>query len=658
MSGGPAAYIWSSEMNRTERPRLVLRATVIAAVLVAISAGAIRADATWTAQPVTVSDLGDWASFEAISCPAAGNCTAVGSYYTTNPAGESVAFTQSSSDGVWAEGTAATFAPGVEISPRYAEFLAVSCPAPGECLAVGKFQDVNGWRRAFAQRRSNRIWLTAEPLPLPVGDGDADLVSVACSAPGTCTAVGHTGERGLVASWSDGVLVEATAATFGTASRTRYTSVSCPTVGACGAAGWYQDADYAHAFTQLMSTGAWQEATAATFGDEAIAGSTFFGISCPAPGSCTAAGFHGTRPMVRASQGGTWSAPLDVPIPAWYQSGELRSISCSAPGTCLAAGALNLATWGYEAVTLASSDGTWGQILPARIPAGRAWLDGPMSRLLDVSCSPSGMCRAVGFFKTSDRGLQPFSQGWSNGVRGTATEVSFPEEPGAAYSDLRTVSCPVAGDCAAAGQFLVASTSHVLAFTASGPNGTTNLPMVEAMPFGTGAGSVSSGDGRVACTWSAGARQGACTDTTSGTVTLTASASDGSVFAGWSGACTGTGGCVLQGRDAVVGAEFTPVPVNRLATKIEYTGSPRAGTKASLTLSALLRTVPGAALPGQTLSFALCDSRTLTAVTNRKGVASTTTTAPATKGACKVRVTYAGSGTYLPADGTGSVKVF
>jgi hypothetical protein len=47
----------------------------------------------------------------------------------------------------------------------------------------------------------------------------------------------------------------------------------------------------------------------------------------------------------------------------------------------------------------------------------------------------------------------------------------------------------------------------------------------------------------------------------SATLTLTASAAPGSVFAGWSGACNGTGSChVAMGADRSVGAEFVSSP--------------------------------------------------------------------------------------------------
>jgi hypothetical protein len=76
---------------------------------------------------------------------------------------------------------------------------------------------------------------------------------------------------------------------------------------------------------------------------------------------------------------------------------------------------------------------------------------------------------------------------------------------------------------------------------------------VSVKKAGTGAGTVVSGPAGINCgstcvaTYPAGA-----------VVTLTASASSGSTFTGWSGACAGTGSCTVTGNTSVtVGATFT-----------------------------------------------------------------------------------------------------
>ncbi|MBV9606625.1 MAG: hypothetical protein JO027_16035 [Solirubrobacterales bacterium] len=88
---------------------------------------------------------------------------------------------------------------------------------------------------------------------------------------------------------------------------------------------------------------------------------------------------------------------------------------------------------------------------------------------------------------------------------------------------------------------------------------------------GSGSGAVSDGTGAIAC-------PSTCSNayTTDTTVTLTATPTSGSTFAGWSGACTGTGPCqVIMNADNAVSATFsggpgTPGPV--------VTGTPSAVT--------------------------------------------------------------------------------
>jgi hypothetical protein len=79
------------------------------------------------------------------------------------------------------------------------------------------------------------------------------------------------------------------------------------------------------------------------------------------------------------------------------------------------------------------------------------------------------------------------------------------------------------------------------------------LPDITVTPVGSGTGTVTSTPAGIACGT-------ACSETYAvGTqVTLTPSANSGSTFAGWTGACTGTGSCVVvAGPNTSVGAIFT-----------------------------------------------------------------------------------------------------
>lgn len=80
---------------------------------------------------------------------------------------------------------------------------------------------------------------------------------------------------------------------------------------------------------------------------------------------------------------------------------------------------------------------------------------------------------------------------------------------------------------------------------------------------GTGSGTINGGS--VDCFAQAGAPVGPCSvsDESGSRVTLTASAAKGSVFAGWSGGCTGTGSCsVTLNSNVTVTAKFTLAAVS------------------------------------------------------------------------------------------------
>jgi len=110
---------------------------------------------------------------------------------------------------------------------------------------------------------------------------------------------------------------------------------------------------------------------------------------------------------------------------------------------------------------------------------------------------------------------------------------------------------------------------------------------------GAGSGSVNSSPGSVNCGAS-------CSDTfISGTsVTLTATPATGSVFGGWSGACTGVGSCsISMDQDRSVTATFNPVPTYTLTVIKAGSGSGTvAETRGSLSCSSTCTSSTGVGL--------------------------------------------------------------
>ena len=90
-------------------------------------------------------------------------------------------------------------------------------------------------------------------------------------------------------------------------------------------------------------------------------------------------------------------------------------------------------------------------------------------------------------------------------------------------------------------------------------------------------------------------------------------------------------------------------------TALTYTGATTASVGGTVRLSATL-TANGAALPGQVVNFSV-GLTSVNATTSASGVASVSTTAPATAGTYPVSVSYAGNPTDSPATASGSLLV-
>ena len=133
---------------------------------------------------------------QSISCPSAGNCTAIGS----NNANFGIAIEER--NGSWQEGTNLANPPGYAT----AQLTSVSCSSPGNCTAVGSVSDhapdgapVHGVPIILEQgagiTESNGVWGAYSIIPNPTGETVSVLNGVSCTSPGNCTAVGFSGAQ-------------------------------------------------------------------------------------------------------------------------------------------------------------------------------------------------------------------------------------------------------------------------------------------------------------------------------------------------------------------------------------------------------------------------------------------------------------------------------
>jgi hypothetical protein len=184
-------------MTQDARRSAAMRAAAAAAVcLVVTGAGAAAAASrgTWgAAQEVPGTgalNTGGEAVVSSVSCAAAGNCAA-GGYYVDS-AGHAQAFVASEVNGTWhtaieVPGTAALNQRGG------AGVGSVSCAAAGNCAAGGSYADSTGHGQVFVVSEVNGTWHAAIEVPgtatLNQG-GRAGFFSLSCASAGNCAAGG------------------------------------------------------------------------------------------------------------------------------------------------------------------------------------------------------------------------------------------------------------------------------------------------------------------------------------------------------------------------------------------------------------------------------------------------------------------------------------
>jgi hypothetical protein len=125
-----------------------------------------------------------------VSCTSAGNCGAGGGYVQLADVGDQ-AFVLSETHGTWH--TPHLVGPVNENVPADAEISAVSCPAAGDCAAVGFTFTGSNKDHLFVVGETGGIWGAAQNIPGLVtlgGNGFGEINTLSCTAPNACAAGG------------------------------------------------------------------------------------------------------------------------------------------------------------------------------------------------------------------------------------------------------------------------------------------------------------------------------------------------------------------------------------------------------------------------------------------------------------------------------------
>jgi hypothetical protein len=293
------------------------------------------------------------AGVSSVSCAAAGNCAAVGGYKDSSRYHQ--AFVASETNGAW---HAAIEVPGTAALNKggFATVSSVSCAAAGNCLAGGSYFAAEADIQAFVASQTNGTWHAAIEVPgtaaLNVGRS-ADVMSVSCASAGNCAAGGYyndldNGGQAFVASerdgaWRKAIEVPGTAALNSLGAEVA--SLSCASAGNCAAGGFYTDSSSIQAFVASEANGAWHTAVrTAALNKGAYAAVAL--VSCGSAGNCVAAGRYTdgsghTQAFVASDANGAWHAAIEVPGTATLNKGGnagVLSASCASAGNCAAGG--------------------------------------------------------------------------------------------------------------------------------------------------------------------------------------------------------------------------------------------------------------------------------------------------------------------------------
>ena len=318
-----------------------------------------------------------------------------------------------------------------------AQVSSVSCGSPGSCTAVGYYTDQFGDRRPFFVSQVNGKWGTATPLPgvinLTGANGSAAVTSVSCASAGNCTAGGYEasgrGQQAFVDSEHNGFWV-------------------------------FRVADLRGSVT--LNAGRVAQVSS---------------VSCASAVDCGAGGFYtdgsGHRQAFVVSRvNGFWRAAAEVSGTAALNAGEdaqVSSVSCRSAGNCTAGGYFTDGAGRQQAFVVREVNGAWGAA--AEVRATAALNAGGDAQVSWVSCGSAGNCTAGGYFTDSSGHRQAFVVSRVNGKWAPAAEV-----PGTGGlniggdAQVSSLSCVSAGNCGAGG-FYTDGSGKEQAFVVSQVNG-------------------------------------------------------------------------------------------------------------------------------------------------------------------------------------------
>lgn len=479
---------WRSLVGRVA---MLCVAVVFVTAATAAHSSPARADtlswASGTAVPAPMnSDPAPDLVVTAISCPAAGICTAVGTYRDSS--GETQGMLASESSGVWATATTAPLPFNPNTSNPNVSLTAVSCASAGNCAAVGSYVDLAGHTQGLLLIETNGTWAQGREVIHPQGvasvaaNPQVDLTSVSCATATNCLVSGTYSDsygypQGMLETEINGTWSQTqkngawsyTGVQIGlpgdaaTHPKVALDSVSCGAVGHCVAVGSYVNtaaAQEALVLTGTVTSGAWTftpSAVSLPSGAAASPLASVDSVSCTASTECTAVGSysdssHHQQGLLVSEMGGAWQTATTAVPPTDATTNpdvSLTSVSCSSAGNCGAVGDYYTRSGNMQGLMLSASAGSWGAGAEPSIPIAAGSVT-----LTTVACFATSKCAATGNYEDDSFSSHPLLLSESTGATWTAgVEPALPYANPSPDANVESVACAAVGTCTAVADY-------------------------------------------------------------------------------------------------------------------------------------------------------------------------------------------------------------
>jgi hypothetical protein len=315
-------------------------------------------DTSWTATraPLPASAaVSPAVLLPAVACPAAAACVAAGQF--TASSGSTYGLLLTGHDSSWSAYRAPL--PADAAARPQAQISSVSCPAAGDCVAAGSYTDAKGNRQGMLLTGWGSSWTALRsPLPASANVPGAALSAISCQAAAACVAVGSFSaqQQGMVLTgWGTSWTARQAPLPAGAAAdpATSFRQITCMPAGGCVAVGSYADSGGSTNGLLLSGQGSSWSALAAALpagaaGRQGVPGAQLSSVACASPYRCAAVGQYtdmagDARLLLLTGHATSWTASR-APLPTNNQTvGSQAQGSVGPPD--LAAAACPSATW-------------------------------------------------------------------------------------------------------------------------------------------------------------------------------------------------------------------------------------------------------------------------------------------------------------------------